>query len=192
MDTCLADIKPKAGRSRSGRSRLRAGIALVCALWTPATTLAVDAETLRASYIQNLSKFVEWPATALPAATETFTVCVQGDEILNTISSSLQDQKIGSRTFVVSALSRHPKGEGCHVLFINSSEIWRLTNILAEIRGRPILTIADAAPFAKSGGMIELIPADGRLVFEINQGVIERAGLKVSSKVLTLARAVYR
>jgi hypothetical protein len=167
-------------------------LALICLLSSATLALAADQGELRASYVQNLSKFIDWPESAFAADTQHFHVCIQGEEILNTMASKLQGQTIGSRSIIVSPLSRHPKGTGCQALYINASELWRLNNILAEIGNRPVLTISDGSPFAKSGGMIELIPENSRLVFEINQTAIERAGLKISSKVLTLAKSVYR
>jgi hypothetical protein len=147
---------------------------------------------LKASYIVSLSKFVDWPATALAADTDRFSVCVQGDEVLATVTLALREKQIGGRKVVVSPLSGHPQGKDCHVLYVHGSEIWRTKTILAEIAGRPILTIGDGGLFSRSGGMIELMPENGRVVFEINLAVAQSAGLKLSAQVLQLAKDVHR
>lgn len=168
------------------------GIALMlCLFVVPRLSPAIDPLALRASYVLSLSKFVEWPIGA-GLDTDPFTICVQGDEIINALSEHMRGKQTKGRKVVVSSLSSHPQGHNCQLLYVHSSELWRISTIMAEVAGRPILTIGDGAPFAVSGGMIELKPEGGRLVFEINLAAAERVGLKLSSQILELAKQIVR
>ncbi len=78
----------------------------------------------------------------------------------------------------------------CHILFISASEKKRLPSILAALSGSSVLTVADMENFTGSGGMIQFVMEDGSVRFAINVGATSRARLKVSSKLLSLARVV--
>ena len=78
----------------------------------------------------------------------------------------------------------------CNILFISASEVKRLPTILAALRGSSVLTVADLDHFTESGGMIQFLIEDGRVRFVIDVGATSRARLKVSSKLLSLARVV--
>lgn len=181
-----------APRTRRLRRKLRLGTALIlCLAALPRLSTAVDPVALRASYVLSLSKFVTWPSGAAPDAGH-FNICIQGDEIVNVFFEQLRDKQAGGRKVAVSPLSSHPGGSDCQVLYVHGSELWRIGTILSEIAGRPILTIGDGEPFIRAGGMIELKPEGGRLVFEINLATAERTGLKLSSQILELANQIVR
>ena len=76
------------------------------------------------------------------------------------------------------------------LLFIGSSDRQRVNRLLAGVRDRPVLTIAELPGFTDFGGIINLYRADDRLRFEVNLGAAKRAGLAISSRLLRLARIV--
>jgi hypothetical protein len=79
---------------------------------------------------------------------------------------------------------------GCHVLYIADTDPARITATLDELRNAPILTVGDGDQFARGGGMIGLFIEDGRMRFAINTDAAQRAGLRFSSRLLSLARIV--
>jgi hypothetical protein len=79
---------------------------------------------------------------------------------------------------------------GCNILFISESERKRLPSILAALRGSSVLTVADMDNFIASGGMVQFVVEDARVRVTIDVGATGRARLRVSSKLLALARAV--
>ncbi len=82
------------------------------------------------------------------------------------------------------------EAEGCHVLFISRSEKSRMSRILQELGEAPVLTVADTDGFLDRGGIINFILEGSKVRFESNQEAAERAGIKISSKLLRLATQV--
>ena len=148
----------------------------------------IAASTLKAAFTLNFAKFTEWPA--LPSGAP-LNLCVVGDEgIAATLTETARGQNIGGHTLAVS----RPRDSGswltCHVLFIAESETPRSAAGLAGIKAQPVLTISDAKGFAQAGGIIELYVEAGRMRFAINVDAAERAGLRLSSRLLGLAKVV--
>jgi hypothetical protein len=90
----------------------------------------------------------------------------------------------------VKALKPTEDLRGCHILFIGTSEKKQLSPILANLRGSSVLTVADMDNFVESGGMVQLVMEDSRVRLAIDVGATAGARLKVSSKLLALARVV--
>jgi hypothetical protein len=75
-------------------------------------------------------------------------------------------------------------------VYIATSEASRTPEVLRVVQGSPSLTVADTAGFVERGGMVDFSGVSDRVQFEVNQGRAERAGLKISAKLLALARVV--
>jgi hypothetical protein len=80
----------------------------------------------------------------------------------------------------------------CQMLFVSNSENAHVSEILAKLNGRPILTVSDIAGFAKHGGVINFYRSENRLRFEINPEVARQDGLQISSQLLELGKIVER
>jgi len=78
----------------------------------------------------------------------------------------------------------------CQVVFISASENAHMKEILSALRGRSVLTVGDSQGFVDAGGMIELLVEDERMRFEVNLHAANEARLKISAKLLSLAKAV--
>jgi len=78
----------------------------------------------------------------------------------------------------------------CNILYVGDEEPRRAQGALQAVRNSPVLTVSDAEGFADTGGVIGLVYADNRIQFEVNLAAAQRAGLKIASQVLKLARAV--
>jgi hypothetical protein len=78
----------------------------------------------------------------------------------------------------------------CHILFLSQSEQDRWPALLKELGNAPTLTVADGPPLVRQGGMVNFVIEAKRVRFEINRGAAEHAGLRISSKLLALARIV--
>ena len=151
---------------------------------------------VKAAYLYNFAKFVHWPGDTLNSDSEGFVICVLGADPFGTIlDKTVRGKTIAGHAVHVRRWNWEKNGvhdalAGCHVLFISESEQHRLKEVLAAIQGHPVLVVADMCDFARNGGMIGLVLEKGRIVFEINTETLERAKLKVSSKLLKLARIV--
>lgn len=165
-------------------------LALVALLAAPgAVQPKVAAEyDVKAAFLYNFTKFVEWPATAFPD--NSFRLCVLGDDPFGKSLRDLAGEEVAGRKLTVVGKGEIHKPVGCHVLFISRSERGRLSAVLSEVRGHPVLTVADTQGFLDQGGVINFTLQGSKVRFEINQQAAERAGIKISSKLMRLATRV--
>jgi hypothetical protein len=171
----------------------RWGALLLLLLAAPAATPAQPAAPeydVKAAFLYNFTKFVDWPAGAFPDERSSLRICVLGDNPFgNALQAAVGDEIAGHRLTVVRSESiSNPAG--CHVLFISRSERERLARILGEVRNAPVLTVADSPGFLEQGGAINFVLDRSKVRFEINREAAERAGLRISSKLLQLATRV--
>ena len=143
---------------------------------------------VKAAFLYNFAKFVEWPA--LPAAAP-IVVCIVGhDGIAAAFIETVRGQNISGHSFDVWVLQDRTKWRACHLLFIADAETRRSAGGLDEIKTLPVLTVSDNKGFALAGGIIELYVEAGRMRFAINLDAADRAGLRVSSRLLGLAKVI--
>ena len=143
---------------------------------------------IKAAFIYNFAKFTHWPDSSFPDVTAPLEFCVFGEDPFGGALNSIAGKTIRGRKVAVRRVTSVEDGAGCHLLFISASELPRLGVILETLTGRPVLTVADMPDFARAGGIISLKTNEqDRLRFEINTGIAKRAGLRISSKLLSLA-----
>ncbi len=143
---------------------------------------------IKAAFIYNFAKFTRWPAGSFADDEAPLDFCIYGDDPFAGALDAVAGRTIRGRRVAVRRIATIEASAGCHLLFISDSEAERLTGILAALGDRPVLTVADMPDFARAGGIINLTTnADDKLRFEINTGTARRAGLKLSSKLLSLA-----
>ena len=144
---------------------------------------------VKAAFIYNFAKFVEWPPEDA-RNTEPITIAVVGKNPFGDALDLLREKTIGDRKIVVKRFARVDDIVKCHILFICASENQRLPHILKITEKWHVLTIGDVTGFAQSGGIINFIIVDDKVRFEINVDAAQRAGLKISSQLLKLASIV--
>lgn len=144
---------------------------------------------VKAVFLFNFTKFAYWPAEA--TANTPFVIGVVGEDSFGTIlDDAVRDEMVQLRPIVIRRYRRGETIARCHILFIARSEKDRLHALLQQFQGQPILTVADTARAAEQGVMINLLLVQGSVKMEINQRAVEAAGLKVSAKLLSLAKIV--
>lgn len=143
---------------------------------------------VKAAFLYNFVKFVEWPAAAFRDDRSPIEICVYGtDPFGQSLEDVVKGESVGSRGLVIRRPASPGAFEGCHVLFVAASERERTSEVLAAVAGRPVLTVADSDGFLRAGGMINFVLDEGRVRFRINEAPAERAHLTISSKLLRLA-----
>ncbi len=145
---------------------------------------------IKAGFLYNFAKFVEWPDDAFADSSVPLTLCIIGKDPFGASLRSVEGETFMGRKLLIRRFSRLRDMDNCHILFISSSERKRLPAILARMKGKQILSVADMKGFARRGGIINLIKVQDRIRFEINVDAARRAGLKISSKLLNLATIV--
>jgi hypothetical protein len=146
---------------------------------------------LKAAMLYNLTYFVEWPPSAYPYSQAPTVLCILGrDPFGGTLESIASGRVVNGRLLVI----RHPQNDkeanGCHVLYISSSERKSIAQILSTLKRASVLTVGEMAQFAAHGGMIQFSLEEKQVHFEINLQAASEADLKISSRLLVLARIV--
>ena len=146
---------------------------------------------VKAAFLYNFAKFVEWPSQVFPGPTTPFRICVLGrDPVGDALTSIVQGKSISGHAILSSQVQSPAEARSCHVLFLSQSDSENLKQGLDRLRDLPILTVGDSADFLALGGMINFVLEQDRVRFEINLAAAERHHLKLSSKLLAVARVV--
>jgi hypothetical protein len=145
---------------------------------------------VKAAFLYQLMKFVEWPPNALRAGSETITIGVLGESPIAGALRSYEGTQIQGRRVVVKHFRALEDLEFSHVLFISASEKDRLEVILAAIKNAGTLTVGEVETFTSLGGIVGFLIVENRIAFEINRAAAEEARLKLSAQLLSLAKTV--
>lgn len=170
--------------------RLSAGILLAFLLALPAAAQEPSPEyVLKAAFLYNFVKFVEWPAEAFAGAKSPLTICVFGtDPFGASLDGVVRGETLGERGLLVQRPEALADLRDCQVLYVSRSERQRLPEVLAQVEGAPVLTVGDTGGFLRAGGVINFVLEDNKVRFQINQEAAERNRLTISSKLLRLAK----
>lgn len=144
---------------------------------------------LKAAFVYNFAKFVQWPAEAFASATAPLHLCVAGRD-LPPAFEALHGKSAQGREVRVRRLLRTDDVGQCHALYVPESAESLVPEHLRNSRGTPILTIGESEGFAANRGIVGFAPRDDRLHFEINPESAARAGIRVSSQLLRLSTIV--
>ncbi|MBT8341066.1 MAG: YfiR family protein [Desulfatitalea sp.] len=168
---------------------LMAVMGLSIPLWPLSGKAAPVSEyRVKAAFVYNFAKFVEWPTGALPPAP--FVIGILGQDPFGMEIEVLDGKTLRNRDLVVIRSDTVEELMNSDVLFISASMKGRLTQVMERLNHRPVLTVSDSPGFAQGGVMINLYTQANKIRFEINPRIAERAGLKISSHLLRLARIV--
>ena len=181
----------------AARLRLRAQSAVLGVLYILlASAMVTAAEPLeyavKAAFIYNFAKFVEWPAES-SAKEGPFVIGILGqDPFRGALDEVVSGKTVRDKKITVKRFSRIEDAMSSRILFIGNSEKESIAQIIKRLDGAPVLTVSDLRQFAEQGGMIELVIDQNRVRFIINTAAAEQSGLKPSSQLLKLARIVTR
>lgn len=149
---------------------------------------------VKAAFLYHFAKFIEWPASVGGPSPAVVALCVVGadpfgDALDELAARGVEGLAEGTRVRVRHVTGLGPR-EGCHIAFISNSERPRLATHLALAAAGHVVTVSELSGFAKEGGVIQFVLEDGKVRFWINRGAAERAGVRLSSRLLALARIV--
>jgi hypothetical protein len=146
---------------------------------------------VKAAYLFNFLKFVEYPNESFMDPLAPIVIGVIGDDPFgNALPQVVIGKTVQGRDLVIRVYRSGEDLRGAHILFISASERKRLPMILSSLRGSSVLTVADTEGFLEAGGMVQFLNENGRVRFAINVDATGRAKLKMSSKLLSLAKVV--
>jgi len=146
---------------------------------------------LKAAILYKLTNFVEWPDAAYPGPSAPTVLCILGrDPFGPALTSGTPKGGARGRPIVVRRIQQAKDSPDCHILYISSSERKTVGQIFSGLKGTSVLTVGEMTQFAANGGMIQFSLEDQQVRFDINLDAALRGQLKVSSKLLALARIV--
>ena len=146
---------------------------------------------VKAAYLYNFGRFVEWPRDVPSNQAGEFTICVLGrDPFGLALDTTISGERIDGKNVVAQRISKVGEAANCRVLFISASENKQLKEILSNLGRLSILTVSDMPQFVQQGGMVQFVLADERVRFEINLTAAQQAGLNLSSQLLKVAAQV--
>ncbi len=149
---------------------------------------------IKAAFLYNFSKFVQWPPGRFPDETSPIVIAVLGDSPFgDELANAVHGRLVNGRPIVVKiidSLESLEESGSAQVLFVGASEERRLGDSLYSLHRASILTVGETRRFAAMGGIITFILSEDKVRFEINQNAGERAGLKINAQLLKLALPV--
>lgn len=144
---------------------------------------------IKAAYLYNFAKFVEWPSAAFSEPSDPFRICILGDSPFDPdIERALSGRRIQNHAVRVIYPDNTAQCRKCHVLYVSPSESGHMKAIVADLHSSAVLTVADTPGFINAGGMIRFFVEEDSVRFEMNPLPANQSGLKVSSKLLVLGK----
>jgi len=178
---------PRPSRAR----RVLLGLALFLLHGEPPRAQRVDEEQVKAAYVYNFAKFTEWPANAFMSANDPIRVCVLDDQPFHSqLMQIIRDKRIGDRVVLAVSVQNPEKARNCHILFINSTHNVEAARLFESLRGSSVLTVGETESFVDRGGTISFVTQDGQVHFQVNHRAATESGIRLSSRLLSVARKV--
>jgi hypothetical protein len=147
---------------------------------------------VKAEFIERFTRFIDWPESAFASPTAPFVVCVWGQSPLTSqLEQVLSRGRLKSRSVRLLQVESRDRLQPCHILYVASRDRAVIRGIVASTRGKPLLSVGDQPGLAEEGLLINLfLDAEGFVRFEVNLDATRLSGLKVSAKLMRLARLV--
>jgi YfiR/HmsC-like len=179
-------------RKHSAKHWYKAGL-VVCLLLASAAgqVQRADEDRVKAAYLYNFAKFVEWPATSFAGTDSSMLICSIGDERLaEALQQMARGKQAQGRTIEVRQVVGLDQLKSCRILLIAFRDKERIAPILRSVQLANILTVGQSEEFIRLGGIINLVRNENSIELEINPNAAETAGLKISSRLLAVSRVV--
>jgi hypothetical protein len=173
------------------RRSLRGILVLIASLCVMAAADQPDTEAeLKAGFLYNFMKFVEWPADALPTGRPLHACVIGSPNVADALARGVTGRLANGRSVTVSTLAPEDALRSCHLLYVEGLDEGEARRIVAKAAGLPAFTVSDFERFAARGGVANFFVAKDRLRFAINPDAARRARLQISSRMLAIATIV--
>ena len=156
-----------------------------------ARAAAADTNSIKADMLCNMAKFVQWPDGVMAQSKGQLVVTILGeDDLAGTIANVLSQRNVNGKPVYVRFARRVQDIHGSQIVYIAASEMAHADEITTALKGTPVLTLSDVEGFAAKGGMMDFSGAPPRIRFEVSLARAEQAGLRISSRLLAIAKVV--
>ena len=151
---------------------------------------STSAPDMKAAYLLNFARFVDWPADTPPAGSPLIMCIVNDSAVATALEQTIKGRAVDGHPLSVVRLGARGSLPLCHVLYLAALDHKALLDMIAALDGKLVLTVSDVPRFARDGGMVELFVEDEKLRMAVNVDALQRAKVRLSSRVLTIARIV--
>ena len=149
-------------------------------------------QQVKAAFIYNFTRFLDWPAEAYSSTEAPFVIGVLGNDPVSTYLNDLvQDEMLGQHHIIIQRFTDIKQVDACNILFISSDEARKSSTQISTINRKGILTVSDVPEFCKWGGVIRFYKEGNKLRLQINPAEAKAAQLTISSKLLSIA-SIYK
>lgn len=148
---------------------------------------AVPEYDVKAAFLYNFCKFVEWPADSFGGPADAVVLGVLDASPFGNALDKLDGRPAGERTVRIRICARPEDVVGCHLVFINTETEALARRFLSAAKGAPVVTVGEQAPFLSMGGMIRFFREGTKVRFAIDNANAREAGVRISSQLLKLA-----
>lgn len=146
---------------------------------------------IKANFLATFPNFIEWPENAFPSPKAPFRVCVAGAFPFGTsLAQATSGVLLHGRRVEVLWIRKEQEIRSCHILFISHFEEKKYPKILQAVQGADVLTVGETPDFLDAGGAIRFLFQQDVLQFEVNLGAASGAHLRISSRLLAIAKRV--
>jgi hypothetical protein len=180
--------------------RIRRATVFIIVCWLSSNSapkaLPLNVETVeypvKLAFLYNFTKFVEWPTDSFRNPDAPLVICIVGNDPFSpSTEGELRSRTVGSHPIEVRTLRTSDILSVCHMVFVPVTAEDQATKVVRDLKGSSTLTVGETEGFAVRGGIINLMAEGNKLHFEVNLLAAERAGLKISAKMLALAKIVH-
>ena len=196
--TRIAHRSPRAPRGfrRRDRPAVLCALLVMAAGWIAEAPVSIAEEPLpseyqvKAAFLVNFPKYVNWPAEAFAGTNSPIVIAVLGEtKVTGEIQEVIAGRAVNGRNIVLKRLASGEESGVCHILFVSAAEQRRSPNLLGRLKGG-VLTVGESDDFLESGGIINLARRDQRIALEVNLTAAGDARIEISSKLLSVASVV--
>lgn len=171
------------------RHMKKAGILLLLISFSPTIAQSPTAYKVKAVFIFNFTRFVDWPETAFETENSPFVIGIAGSNPFgNYLRETVAGEKVGTHEIIIRNIENDKQVTNCHLLFIGYSDAVKVKELLNAIDNKSVLTVGEMPVFEKLGGMIRFYTEENKIRLIINSEAARLANLNVSSKLLSVAK----
>lgn len=145
---------------------------------------------VKAAYLFNFAKFIEWPIDRFDGPGTPLRLCVFGSDPFGDALQGLEGKTVRERRIVTISIRKTSRARDCHILFVPRREFRLIDEVLEEAGAGGVLTVTEMEDEAATRGIINLIQRGQRVVFQIAPSRAEDSGLRISSRLLQLAEVI--
>lgn len=156
-----------------------------------AAQMQADEYHVKAAFLYHFAQLVIWPPNSLEAGNHPLNLCTVGEQTTpDALDATVEGKQIGEHPIRVHHLRQGDDLRSCHLLYILILNKKQIAAILAQLQNAAVLTVGESENFIQQGGMIGFALQENKVRFDINLQSAQRANLKLSSRLLLLAKTV--